>query len=725
VKANHKNCDFSPDKIKKVTSAYLEHIEELIEKYTEELVRIIPNGSSLPDSASSNKSNHKEWKHIKSQITNTNNQTYNGLIFLKFKPKYWSRELEKKTKIILSSKDEKKNHNQSTVKFADAEKNYTLSKIGTTIYQIQKISSPTIIPKEVVEVLELGLNFVPKLPEYPLSDINQDLEKFNHKLRWNYFWNTNKKQKEQIIKDILPLKLRQNIPPNLPPNVNWINGFTDHILNKLTQKNPNKPTDRQLSLKINKTIKFLKNESNKSIIKPADKGGSIVLLDKDFYKNSIDNMLQQSKVFYQPIPKDPTERIFNVVSQTLKKLFDSGDLPKKLLNMLQPKIDTIRCPYLYGLPKIHKEIVSFRPIVSGNNHPTELVSIFLDYLLQPFSTSMDYYLKDSTQLLLELNNLKQLDPNKHILFSLDVVNMYPNIPLDELFQSIEKELNSKPDLLKRQNFTYKTKVILILLNITLFNNCFQFDGKFYHQRHGIAMGTPCACTISDIFICNFMGNAIKDQILKPLYYKQYRDDGFGIWEHGLEKLQEFCNQLNKIHPKIQFTLTTTKTLSYLDLNLEITPFGTISSETAYKSTETFNYLHYDSNHPAHTRNNIALSQAIRHIRNCTSPSAQKLHLELLRYNLIKRNHPEQKIESKFRIARTKQRYELLKYKKRSKLKRTPLILTYNETMPKINKIMDNACKNLTKEQLDSIGGRPLIGYRITKSIGQKIIRANQ
>ena len=118
------------------------------------------------------------------------------------------------------------------------------------------------------------------------------------------------------------------------------------------------------------------------------------------------------------------------------------------------------------------------------------------------------------------------------------------------------------------------------------------------------MGTPCACTISDIFICNFMNNAIKDQILKPLYYKQYRDDGFGIWEHGLEKLQEFCNQLNKIHPKIQFTLTTTKTLSYLDLNLEITPFGTISSETAYKSTETFNYLHYDSNHPAHTRNNI-------------------------------------------------------------------------------------------------------------------------
>lgn len=524
-------------------------------------------------------------------------------------------------------------------------------------------------------------------------------------------------------KDILPLKLRQNIPPNQPPNYDWINNFTNNILNNLTQKIPNQTTERQLSLKINKTIKYLKNESDKILIKPADKGGSIVLMDKEFYKDSVNKMLQNSNEFYQPIPQDPTQRIYNVVSQTLKKLFEAGELPKKLLNMLKPKDDRIRCPYLYGLPKIHKEIVSFRPIVSGNNHPAELISIFLDYLLQPYSTSMDYYLKDSTQLLLELSNLKKLDPKKHILFSLDVVNMYTNIPLDELFQVIEEELKSRPELLKRQDFEFKIRTILTLLNITLFNNCFQFDNKFYHQRHGIAMGTPCACTISDIYICNFMKKALTNQTLKPLYYKQYRDDGFGIWENSLEELQEFCNELNQIHPKIKFTLTNTKILNYLDLNLEITPFGTISSETAYKSTETFNYLHYSSNHPTHTRDNIALSQAIRHIRNCTSPSTQRFHLELLRYNLIKRDYPAKVIEKKFKIAKIKQRYELLKYKKKTKLKRTPLILTFNEIMPEVNKIVNNACKRLSREQLNSIGGKPIIGYRILKSIGQKIIRA--
>ena len=302
--------------------------------------------------------------------------------------------------------------------------------------------------------------------------------------------------------------------------------------------------------------------------------------------------------------------------------------------------------------------------------------------------------------------------------------MYPNIPLNELFQAIESELKAKPELLKRQNFTYKAQTILTLLNITLYNNCFQFDDKFYHQRHGIAMGTPCACTISDIYICKFMADAIAKQILKPLCYKQYRDDGFGIWQHGLEKLHEFCNALNRIHPKIQFTLTTTKSLNYLDLNLEINPYGTISSETAYKSTETFNYLHYSSNHPRHTKNNIALSQAIRHIRNCTSPSTQRFHLELLRHNLIKRKHPTKIINNKLRVARIKQRNELLKYKRKQRLQRAPLILTYNENMPFIKKIMDNACGTLSEEQLKSIGGRPLVGYRILQSIGQKLVRAN-
>lgn len=710
--------------INDITLIYLKHIENLIEKHTKELISILPKGSSLPDSFENNKSNHNEWNHIKSRINMANNYRNQGSAFLKFKPKYWSNELEKPTNEILKRKTTNQQNTKEEFKFADKEKNHKLSKIGTTIYQIQKINKPMVISQEVVEALELGLNFVQKLPEYPLSEINQDLKKFNHKLKWNYFWNTSKKQKESTT-DILPLKLRQNIAPNQPPNFDWINNFTNNILNGLTQKTSDQITQRQLSSKINKTIKYLKAVSNKILIKPADKGGSIVIMDREFYKESINETLKNSKEFYQPIPQDPTQRIYNVVSKALKGLSDSGELPKKLINMLKPDINKIRCPFLYGLPKIHKEPVSFRPIVSGNNHPTELISIFLDFLLQPFSNSMDYYLKDSTQLLCELNNLKNLDPEKHILFSLDVVNMYTNIPLNELFSTIGKELKTKPGLLKRQNFTFKIRTILELLNITLFNNCFQFDNKFYHQRHGIAMGTPCACTISDIYICNFMKNAIESQTLKPLCYKQYRDDGFGIWEHGIETLQEFCNELNKIHLKIQFTLTTTKILNYLDLSLEITPFGTISSETSYKATETFNYLHYSSNHPTHSKDNIALSQAIRHIRNCTSPSTQKFHFELLRHNLIRRSYPPKIIDNKLKIAKIKQRYELLRYKQKAKLKRTPLILKYNEIMPNIKKIVHNECKNLNEEQLKSIGGKPLIGYKILKSIGQKIVRAKQ
>jgi len=51
---------------------------------------------------------------------------------------------------------------------------------------------------------------------------------------------------------------------------------------------------------------------------------------------------------------------------------------------------------LYTLTKIHKRIPVGRPIVSGNNGPTEHISYFVDTLLQPIAKIQESYINDTT-----------------------------------------------------------------------------------------------------------------------------------------------------------------------------------------------------------------------------------------------------------------------------------------------------------------------------------------
>ena len=40
----------------------------------------------------------------------------------------------------------------------------------------------------------------------------------------------------------------------------------------------------------------------------------------------------------------------------------------------------------------------------------------------------------------------------------------------------------------------------------------------------------------------------------PLFYKRFIDDGFGLWDHGMDKLVRFKEHANQIHPNIKVEL---------------------------------------------------------------------------------------------------------------------------------------------------------------------------
>ena len=83
----------------------------------------------------------------------------------------------------------------------------------------------------------------------------------------------------------------------------------------------------------------------------------------------------------------------------------------------------------YLLPKIHKRLynVPDRPVISNSGYYTENMSAFIEYHLKPIAQKVKSYIKDTNGFLRKLDALPSL-PEDIILFTIDVVGLYPNIP---------------------------------------------------------------------------------------------------------------------------------------------------------------------------------------------------------------------------------------------------------------------------------------------------------
>ena len=117
------------------------------------------------------------------------------------------------------------------------------------------------------------------------------------------------------------------------------------------------------------------------------------------------------------------------VEELINELYQGNyidEITKKRLCQT-PKLP--RIPIFYTLTKIHKPTPVGRPIISGCDRPTERLYFFVDKLLGPIAQKQKSYLKDTTDFVnfLERTTL----PKDVILVSMEVTNLYTNIPQEE------------------------------------------------------------------------------------------------------------------------------------------------------------------------------------------------------------------------------------------------------------------------------------------------------
>lgn len=225
--------------------------------------------------------------------------------------------------------------------------------------------------------------------------------------------------------------------------------------------------------------------------------------------------------------------------------------------------------------------------------------------------SLNTYIKDTTYFLQKLNNISQPQPNETIMFCLDAKALYLSVP------RIEAKSACKTALENRTSKTISTDSVLEMMDLVLENNNLRFDNKQSLQTDGTAIGSH----LGRNYACTYLGNWEQELYSKskylPSHYWRYVDDIWGLWYHGLEKLQQFHKLANSLHPRIQTELRySEKEIEFLDVNVSISE-GYFKTDLYCKDTDKHMYLHASSSHPKTVKHAIQYGLGIRVKRICS------------------------------------------------------------------------------------------------------------
>ena len=457
-----------------------------------------------------------------------------------------------------------------------------------------------------------GLNFCPNPRSVPKAPIMEAAGRFYRRLKWTYV----KRNSKFFFKPkFTPKSTKVPSDSSVHPLVLETIQKIDADLSKLSIIREK----QNMSDSAFNALKAMKNNPD-IIMKPADKGSSVVIMNRADYINEGYRHLNDDK-YYERIPTPIYPETAEMVSEILTDLKNRGVLLEKQLEYLSPP-EQIKPRHFYMLPKIHKPLDKWptpsmppgRPIISNCSSETDAVSEYIDHFLRPLSCKHPSYIRDSSDFLNKLKSVRVNDQT--IIATLDVSNMYTNIDFISGLDAVREAFADNPDP-KRPDAE-----VLRLLELSLTRNDFDFNGETFLQKVGTAMGARYAPSLANIFMAKFEREVDRKCYLKPCLYFRFLDDIFIIWNHGEENFKTYLDILNSHHPNIKFTARCELISNdYLDLTIFKGPkfhqTGHLDTKIFFKETDTHSLLNKASFHPRHIFKGILKSQITRFYRNCS------------------------------------------------------------------------------------------------------------
>lgn len=477
---------------------------------------------------------------------------------------------------------------------------------------------------ELASLLDKGPKFAltQTITEKTLRDVEIGLERAINNIRWKEFWShqtTNKPASRQYPF----IRTKSHQAPKADP-------VTEQELSLLKKRvmatyRNHKKGNTNYSAQQMKELKDLKSNDD-IIVKPSDKCKGLVILDKTDYLAKADTITEN----YEEVARNPTNRTEAVTKRIIRETLD-GKVDEKIIQALMPQ--SSRTAELYGLPKDHKPDVPLRPIVSACGDPLDRISQLLERILSQLLRFVPSHLSNTDEYLHRLSDTYpgHMLPTGSIVFSVDVTNLYGNIPYKEAIESAKCLLESHHQEINMLGLSVSD--VTKLLNHCLSNNYLRFGDRYFRQTRGIAMGSRVAPPLAIIFMDSLERQFNNTAAHKPDIYMRYIDDVLGVWTNGSDNLRLYLQHINNAHPSIRFTIETTEdggSIPFLDTKLTVEPTGRYTTELYIKPLSAGIIMHANSAQPWKAKRAVLYSQIQRAIRLSSSQDACQRSIERIK-----------------------------------------------------------------------------------------------
>jgi hypothetical protein len=283
-----------------------------------------------------------------------------------------------------------------------------------------------------------GKKFCPVEKDPPIVRMQKELNSFYRNLRLEWIFYGQKDGRSELEKKFYP---KSNWKP--PKACVDIENYISRIQERFDRWKPSSKVKDNLSREERQFLNSM-NENNDIIYMWEDKGPSFVKMTRDQYLKAGRIELENER-FYQEIPNHSSTEIKRKNDIIVDEMLYKNEIPLKVAEFL--KGGQCEVAKFYHLLKTHKipstindpsewlteNGFPIRGIVSGIRTPTERLSGFVDFFLQPGMKNLETFLKDgkhSLKVIEELNNQiesGEIDLDGVALVSLDVEAMCNNM----------------------------------------------------------------------------------------------------------------------------------------------------------------------------------------------------------------------------------------------------------------------------------------------------------
>ena len=414
----------------------------------------------------------------------------------------------------------------------------------------------------------------------------------------------------------------------------------------------------------------------------------MVVLNKEDCIMKAKHLLNQPT--YKKMTEDPTSKQKARLIKLLRNIKAQGGITEEQYKKMYPT--GAGAPKFYGLPKIHKQDTPLRPIVSSTGTVSYNTSKELARILKPLVGKSQHHLQNTKDFIQQIRDVK-LQQDETII-SYDVKALFTSVPIQPVLNIIKNRLEKDQQLQQRTSMSVSQ--ITSLLEYCFRSTYFVFQGEYYEQLEGAAMGSPLSPIIANMYKEEFEIRALSTSPNpSPTLWKRFVDDTFVVIQTAHK--DEFFHHINSLEDSIQFTVEDIQadgSLPFLDVLVTPQPDGTLSTSVYRKPTHTNQYLQWDSHHSIAAKYSVISTLYHRAKEVCHTNQQLKEEPDQIKQALTSCKYPYwalNRVEKKTRVPRPS-RNQAMKQKDsniKSNTRKTHITVTYSRGLSESFK---NTCK---------------------------------